>query len=519
MNPGSEASAPKPRRRVKRCVGLALLALLAWGVIFCLRVMYAEPVISVDYGVQIEKLVRERQGMPDGAENGWEILKAIEEPMREATVRVRDRQPWGSETAWPDVEFIFMPERRPEYGVDRDDSIKAAIELIEEFLAEGLFEQLNRVASARYAVLPAVPDSRVLDWMFTEIGAARAICRANAARMYLAYEIDDHRERLEAFDQILALGQLCTRQYTLVWHVAGRAMYAFAIYELRREMIEKPVTAEQAAEFEATLGARLPVVDIELAFEGEHLQALDVLQAIYTDDGRGNGRLLLTQLNKLQQGGDPMTAELPKDSWLSYKAANLAGLFAVDRREQKQMVDDYYANCRRFSKLAWQERDTDPNNPDDYLDGLTTTRGFFIGIMGPSCQRALQSRDQLDLELAGTILMLRIEAHRARTGEYPASLADLDRSGDPPDRDVTLDPFTRLPFGYRRIDAAADPGKRPYLLYSLGRDLTDDGGEEARDRFDALWSDVDGAGFDFVINQPRKPPYVEDPDSSQEPPE
>jgi hypothetical protein len=262
--------------------------------------------------------------------------------------------------------------------------------------------------------------------------------------------------------------------------------------------------------------------DIETAFAGEHLQALDVLQSIYTDDGRGNGRLLLTQLAKFHEGGDPMTAELPKDSWLSYKAANLAGLFAVDRREQKQMVDDYYANCRRFSKLAWQERDTDSNNPDEYLNSLTATRGFFLGIIGPSTKKALRARDTLNLELAGTILMLRIEAHRARNGQYPASLADLDRSGDPPDRDVTLDPFTRLPFGYRRIDAAADPGERPYLLYSLGRDLTDDGGEEAGDRFDALWSEVDGAGYDFVINQPRKPPYVEEPsvaDPSQEPPE
>ncbi|MBM3472037.1 MAG: hypothetical protein FJX75_02030 [Armatimonadetes bacterium] len=71
--------------------------------------------------------------------------------------------------------------------------------------------------------------------------------------------------------------------------------------------------------------------------------------------------------------------------------------------------------------------------------------------------------------LRGTLLVAALELRRARTGEYPAVLADLVPGIL---NSVPVDPWTGQPFRYERISATE------YKLYSVGPDRADDGGVE-----------------------------------------
>lgn len=72
---------------------------------------------------------------------------------------------------------------------------------------------------------------------------------------------------------------------------------------------------------------------------------------------------------------------------------------------------------------------------------------------------------------------LALQAYREAHGSYPAMLDELEKGPSPILNKVPTDPFApgKAPLRYRR-----DGGK--YLLYSVGPDLTDDGGEAIYDK-------------------------------------
>jgi len=84
-------------------------------------------------------------------------------------------------------------------------------------------------------------------------------------------------------------------------------------------------------------------------------------------------------------------------------------------------------------------------------------------------------RDKSATELALMQVAVALEVQRARDGVYPETLAELDAL---PRFTVPADPFTGAPLHYRRT-------ARGFLLWSVGPDLDDDGGE-------GMWADLGG---------------------------
>lgn len=83
--------------------------------------------------------------------------------------------------------------------------------------------------------------------------------------------------------------------------------------------------------------------------------------------------------------------------------------------------------------------------------------------------RELHDAARADLEL--TLVAVALAAYRAERGRYPAALAELT-----PEylKQLPRDLFVERPLRYRREAAG-------YVLYSVGRDMRDDGGDEAKD--------------------------------------
>jgi len=89
-------------------------------------------------------------------------------------------------------------------------------------------------------------------------------------------------------------------------------------------------------------------------------------------------------------------------------------------------------------------------------------------LLCPVFTRARIATDLGMAEVTGSRIVLALEAYRGRHGSYPASLGELRSLGW---KLQTEDPFSGKEFMYRT------EGKG-FLLYSVGRDLRDDGGHE-----------------------------------------
>jgi|GEM_PF-3365250 len=111
-----------------------------------------------------------------------------------------------------------------------------------------------------------------------------------------------------------------------------------------------------------------------------------------------------------------------------------------------------------------------------------------------------RTRDQNCTVQLGVRTVLALELYQSAHGEYPDSLDKLTPELLP---EVPIDPYNGKPFGYRLIDAENDPLGRGYILYVVGIDGEDNGGERHPDlNIEALGSNS-GRGFDYVISDPR----------------
>jgi hypothetical protein len=144
-----------------------------------------------------------------------------------------------------------------------------------------------------------------------------------------------------------------------------------------------------------------------------------------------------------------------------------------DRDASLVFLDEFREKCTlpHAQSVAW-------------LDGLCESRQGLIERLHPMFIET--ARTQLDLTanieamLALARVGLAIENHRDRTGAWPATMEPL--AAEFPDG-IPLDPFTRKPFKYR-----ADVGK--FTLYSVGTNLTDDGGRHDLRDGDIVWRGV-----------------------------
>ncbi|HEY4328508.1 MAG TPA: hypothetical protein VGN88_02135, partial [Phycisphaerae bacterium] len=151
--------------------------------------------------------------------------------------------------------------------------------------------------------------------------------------------------------------------------------------------------------------------------------------------------------------------------------------FPINYDASLQRVNAMFDRCVRAFNLptAPQRRDAMiqlKKDVDDQFENagtlyrLSHMEGFFLAILFPSLSKSddLQTALLVDRDLALTALALR--QAKARDGIFPATLAKLNIPGftPPPDR------FIEKPLVYKRQGGG-------YLLYSVGRDLEDNGGQ------------------------------------------
>ena len=480
-----------------KIAAIAVLLLLGLGTAFLVSVMYAKPKVTVDYGDKAYELVRNRQNMPPDAANEWDLIGKLAAKHTAAREAVSARHP-----DWPlgafDFTLLHRPDVQASSNVSREDTIAATLEWLAEFRAQGGLEDMARLPKIPFAARPA-QEGAFISVLLPELGQMRSLARMNAARMALASNAGDDAERLGAFEQSLAGARLVGAQQTLIDALVGNAIDALACEELRHELIEHPPTASVARDLLAAMD-RQPLPPLSPVFDTERYFALDTIQRTFSDNGGGNGRFLPTAAAEFGMDTAGTTFGVPVRAE-KYRVFNVLGLLHPDRRSTEAKANEVYDYFAKISAVTRPQRAAlavpDPT--------VGIQRFKILELMVPAFDKMLQSRDQIDADLAATRLILALEIHRAEKGSYPAALADLAPAIVP---EVPLDATSGKPFGYRLLAPGADSHGRGYLLYSVGIDGVDNGGHMG-DKPPGTPFQASGL-LDFVYNQPRPEPKPDD---------
>ncbi|MFG0283310.1 MAG: hypothetical protein ACF8R7_02715 [Phycisphaerales bacterium JB039] len=466
--------ADKPLLRTRNIVlGLTLaIALLVGWVI--LRAVTARPGPLVDYHQKMYELSAAAQ--PPGPDQ-WQTFGGA---LDAATATLSD-------AGKPPMDVIYTsPEA---YGESWAEDHALALEAMRQIRDEGIFEHTARLLQVDKAVRPPA-EGPVFLTLLPYLGDSRLVARTQMARMRLAWDAGETGEIASAAEEALALGRIVGAQTTLIDHLVGIAIHALVAKEIRRGLVRDPLEdIETLARLDAAL-QRHALGPLAVALEGERCCQMDAIQRLYTDDGDGDGRLILSRLDDIASwgAGSPVPSGLADASII-----NVASALFPSRRETVAQLDAYFDPVIAESQLARHARPRPGFDTDAYIMSLPR-RQILLRILIPAIGSSLEGRDALDTELAGTRLMLRLEMYRLRTGAAPRTLAEL-AAADP--GASIIDPMTGEPFLYTPL--IDDPAGRPYLLYSAGANGRDDGAaEHPKGEHQALRDPQTAA--DFVLN-------------------
>lgn len=347
-----------------------------------------------------------------------------------------------------DLTPIYDPtERRRQAELNKNDSAyQAAEQAIAQLRAEGVDDALRQIAQTPRAVRPT-QEGPLLEWLLPELGDSRKFARYSAARLALASERGDWPEYVDAYESCLALGRMNSRQPFLIARLVAVAISALANVRLREtlaahELDEPTLLALIAALERQTSDWPSPAVQVE----GERLMMLDTVQRTHTDNGRGDGRLIITEADRLNMN---VSGAMPKTNW---RIKNVLSIYMPRKRET---VDTANAIYDHYAALAAQE----PSQRTDRAAARATVtaaadKNRILAMLTPAIDKYLESIDRFNADLRVTRLVLAAHLYRARHGSFPASLDALVPAEIPA---VPLDPWTGKPIAFTPAVGGAPP--------------------------------------------------------------
>jgi hypothetical protein len=468
-------------RRSAQAVALGVLASVAVYGILAARFALGKPTIAENPSAEINAKLA---GVP-ADQLAWPAMKALIAPLGTYPGLATNTDRWPNYTPedpeWPEVAATLDARR----GVlDQLQAVAArpvlGAELTNAADAE-LMDALHRARTgepwpASNAAADRLENPPMATVLLQHLGPIRSFARWFAADARRAVELRDAGRFLADVDAMLNLARLIRQPPGTIGELSSLAVEALALDRvrdgLRADLLEdRELTrlAHRVATPSASLGE---------ALSADRLMYLDTVQRVYTDDGRGGGRLTPAGVRLLRDSSPGQSPAGPggedgKDLQAAVAPLNMA--FEPDRRD---VVAAYEAAFARAVTLAAQrpwERPADwRGEADDRWwvwagRRVSSDAGVLVPVNEDALAPVIAAFDDAAIDRAGTLTAIALELFKRRQGRYPLTLAELTPDLLPA---VPLDADGRA-LRYRLV------GDRP-VLYSIGHDGVDDGGTPAR---------------------------------------
>ena len=378
-------------------------------------------------------------------------------------------------------------------------------------------------------------DFPALNILLPQIAELRRAARLLAADAWLAIEEGDGHRAAADLAAILGVANHVEENRTLVGQLVGTAIRAMASQHIRGAVARRPAVFGEAdlALLAAALAA-VPTSAYEVDTSVERLGFEDSVQRLYSDDGDGDGVLLIRAVERLEQltstfgtvvaapapvpparPGSPVSTPTPPPtppppqssgsqvlatsgeagSALAFLAGPAAAVVDPGRRATLDSHARLMDAIERESRLApWDPKSGEAvwQIEQELFGGRGSLGGtglpppgqtsIVLRILAPAISKAAFERRMSRWWIESAQVAVALERYRQARGEWPSTLDALV----PTLLDaVPRDPFDGQPLRYELRDG------RP-LVWSIGNDRVDDHGEPARDNAGAVDRDLAG---------------------------
>lgn len=329
---------------------------------------------------------------------------------------------------------------------------------------------LSKAVQASQARRFTVPFSRKSHMMnMDSLGPSRSLVLLLLYAAEDAYRRDESRAADEYFGAACSLARHCLDKPDMVNVLVGISHVA-AIGSFAQNIAVTPeVEPEDLALIAGHLERLSPIPSFEAAAEGEQLRMHEAFQM-------------------LLEGVPPRSPDVTAPPvWIAR--------IVQDRETIERQIIRLHEALLRAIRASRAERDA---RVAELKDEVTRTYEP-LAIAYESWPKYLKSHDSIRSNLAIRRLAVALQRHRRETERYPFSLDMLVPTW------IDSVPEDPLALDGRFIYRPHDDGSA-FVLYSVGRDGIDDGGNPPPDdRLDEYAFREEGAGYDFVVRSVPKP--------------
>lgn len=301
-------------------------------------------------------------------------------------------------------------------------------------------------------------------FMSDSLAKYRQLAKLLATRALLNAYQGDVASAFEDTITITGFGQHLQGKGVLITQLVGVAIEQLANNSVFDILSRTTVTSATLERIQSELEKLYARHDRPIALDGEKVFWYDIAQHVFTDDGRGGGRVLYNGLPYIFTG------------WAD-AIWGLVSFSYPDRNQFLARVNDFFSQAEEmFDKTPFQRQ------AGKVTDRQEIHNGLMLGILGPALDRIAELTWRQRTSRTALITTLAAQRFEVETGRYPGGLAALVQAGYL--QTIADDPYSDGPLSYRKTEDG-------FILYSFGTNLTDDGGEVVRDKKGKIkkWAD------------------------------
>lgn len=334
-------------------------------------------------------------------------------------------------------------------------------------------------------------DGPVLFTVFApDFSRFKGLARLGTWRARAAISRGDTRQAIQDCLAVARAGSHWQGKRSLIEQLVGSAIGALGREEILHLAQSQNLSATDLKELHQQVAQIYPQGYRLIDIESERLWFLDIVQHVFTDGGRGGGHLVPS---RWPQFADDVALTAEKKSGIFMPLSTAASMVHARRDDTVAKFNELFDKFIEIAKTSPYQRHVCNLRSDDLISALPKYRYFLIGIFIPAVDRVSEIgyRGKASYETIVTIVALK--RWRLEKNAYPVSLGELVAVGYL--KELPMDPYSDKPLIYKRTDD-------DFVLYSVGPNFTDDGGElgVGQDGKPRMWAD----NGDWVFWPPLK---------------
>jgi len=457
--------------RAFQTVGVLILCFI----VYCIYISVGKPTISVNY---VEEMTRISRPVADESLNAAPLYQRAIDAYKEPPEIEREVK--GPEIGRRGVEKVdlLVAIRHKDWIGDLTEEETSSLEQCLSSNAEAVrfFKQASRKPHCWWH--REAKDNIVMYVLMPGLGGVRNTARLLCWQAKLKAFNGDIEGAFENLLVCYRAGSHFKGPRSLVEQLVGIAIQGIATRNALIILNNREIDGRLLKSFQDELEQLMAEDTYVMDYQTERFFALDFIQRCYTDDGKGSGHMSPRGLKKYSGvlGLAGFESGVYEGDVGDYGQFLGISLVSADRREMSRAFEQFYNNAQGWTtKTPWQLREENVDFEMGLADWSTLKKvrywpvTFFMPALGKVSEVAYRNKVGVEAFVA-TVAILR---YKQEHGNYPENLSELLEAGLL--KELPMDPFSNEPVVYRKMDD-------DFMLYSVGLNFEDDGGQVVRDK-------------------------------------